>query len=144
MQNEQLNIIVHSENRWTLVNRTGWVTQPLRTGWVTQPLRFRTYANNYRHYDNVRCRDSMCALVLRVINAELIALTFCLTPPPPRLTYKKYYILQDGIDFRGFLPLLRLHALRFIRSVALQAIFLSRSGLRKPCTTTWRPVTRCQ
>ena len=88
-------------------------------------------------------RFLICSLVLCPINAELIALTFCLTPPP-RLTYKKYYILQDGIDFRGFLPLLRLHALRFIRSVALQAIFLSRSGLRKPCTTTWRPVTRCQ
>ena len=72
---------------------------------------------------NVARRLSICSLVLRVINAELTVLTFWLTPPP-RLTYKKYYISQNGIDFRGFLSLPRLHALRFARSVSLQAVFL--------------------
>ena len=44
--------------------------------------------------------------------------------PPPRLTYKKYIILQDGIDFKNVPSLPRLHALRFARSVALQAFFI--------------------
>jgi hypothetical protein len=64
-----------------------------------------------------------CSLILCVINAELTVLTAWLTPP--RLTIDKYYTSQDSIDFSVVLSLSCLHALRLVRSVSLQAIFIA-------------------
>ena len=69
-------------------------------------------------------RFSIRPFVHRIINAELTTLTFWLTPSF-RLTYKKCIISQDSIGFKDVPSLLRLHALCLVRSVSLQAIFLS-------------------
>ena len=51
-------------------------------------------------------RCSIGALLSRLSNAKLTMLFVRLSPPPPHLTKNKYYISQDGIDFRDVLSLL--------------------------------------
>ena len=73
---------------------------------------------------SMRC-VSLCSLLFCIINCELTVLRAWLTPPP-RLTSNKFYISQDGMDFRVMLSLSCLRALCLVRSVSSRAFFYCR------------------
>ena len=89
----------------------------------------------------------ICSLTLRIINTELTALITQITPPPPLniqkvLYFTRWYRLQGHSIFAT-----PAHA-PFRTECFVAGYFFYRTaptkGLRKPCTTKWRLITRCQ
>lgn len=74
-------------------------------------------------------RVSLCALLPRIINAELNYANYTITPPP-RLINNKYYISQDSIDFRVVLSLSCLRAFCLAQNVSSQAFWVAFGSVR--------------